>query len=89
MKEWIKMNFRLEDLLKIIKGDFVCVLDNSPINHERIGEYKNHAVKSVRAQEGFIVVELQPWNLPMTYDCSGEEWYKEYIKQFGTEPSFS
>lgn len=84
------MFYRLEDFLKITKGDFIC-----EVNGKRIAKgdmdtetYRNYEVVSVGIGNGVLLIELKPFE-SVTPECNpDDDWVKEYKSQFGTEPSF-
>lgn len=84
------MFYRLEDFLKITKGDFIC-----EVNEKRIAKgdmdtetYRNYEVVSVGIENGVLLIELKPFE-SVTPECNpGDDWVKEHKAQFETEPSF-
>lgn len=84
------MIYRLEDVLKIIKGEFVCDVDGQKINDKDVdlNAYKNHIVSSMCIDGGIFVIELTPYEAKNTELDPNEDWVKEHKKQFGEEPSF-
>lgn len=84
------MFIRLEDIAKILVGEWSCMIDNHRIdikNDEELAKYKNYVVVSINAEKDCINLEIEPLESPTTKICSDDEWFKEYQKQFGTEPS--
>lgn len=83
---------RLDDILKLIQGGFVCVTDDQ--QHEFTSKdeltnsdlYKNYIVISIRSENNSIVLELQPWQPPTTDMDS--DWVEEYKTLNGWDPSF-
>lgn len=83
---------RFEDVLKIIQGAFVCITDNK--QHEFVSKeeytdselYKNHVVTSICSKDNTLVLELQPWQPPVT-DMDAK-WVKDHKELNGFEPSF-
>lgn len=83
---------RFEDIVKIVKGNFFCNIEGCKINVKNSADldtYKNYIVISISTENGYIVIDLKPWETPVTEDCSNDDWYKkEHKEQFGTDPSF-
>lgn len=83
---------RLEEILPLLCGEFVCVaygeekVFRSREALEKSGLYENYTVTSISVQDGKLVLELTPWQVP-TVDLNSE-WVKEYKEKNGTEPSF-
>lgn len=85
------MFIRLEDIAKILVGEWSCMIDNHRIdikNDEELAKYKNYVVVSINSEKDCINLEIKPLESPTTKICLDDEWCKEYKKQFGTEPSF-
>ena len=85
------MQFRFEDVAKILAGEWSCSVNGQPIDISTEGEmakYRNYLVVSVSAQNNSLNLEIKPWEPPIVKDCSDEDWYKEHIKQCGTAPGF-
>lgn len=84
------MFYRLEDFLKITKGDFTC-----EVNGKRIAKgdmdtetYRNYGVISAGIENDVLLIKLKPFE-SVTPECNpDDDWVKEYKAQFGTEPSF-
>ena len=84
------MTCRLEDLLKIIKGDFACKLNGQRIDKSNMNteSYCDHKVVSIEIENGTFLIELKPFE-SVTPKCNTEEvWVKNHRSQFRTEPSF-
>lgn len=81
---------RFEDLLKIIKGNFVCELDGKRIPNDEInaGAYQNYEIASIRIENYSILIELKPFESVTPGFNPNDNWVKEYKKQFESEPSF-
>lgn len=81
---------RLEELLTVICGELVCVVDGQrkayASKEDVTALYPNHIVTAIGAEDGKIVLELRPWQMPKT-DLNAE-WVEEYRKQNQAEPSF-
>lgn len=83
---------RLEDVLKIIQGAFVCIADNKQyefVSKESFVDselYKNYVVTSICSKNNTLVLELQPWQPPVA-DMDAK-WVKDHKEQNGSEPSF-
>lgn len=83
---------RFEDVLKIIQGAFVCIADDKQYEFASREEFtdsafcKNYVVTSICSKNNTLVLELQPWQAPVT-DIDAE-WVKEYKELNGSEPSF-
>jgi len=82
----------LADVLGIVKGQIICVLDGQrkvfTSNDDLLnsGMYTNYIVTSIGSENDAIVLELQPWESPVP-DMDAD-WVKEYKEQTGSEPSF-
>lgn len=84
------MFYRLEDFLKVAKGDVIC-----EVNEKRIAKgdmdteiYRNYEIVSVGIENDALLIELKPFE-PTTPECNPDEtWVKEHKAQFGIEPSF-
>ncbi len=84
------MFYRLEDFLKITKGDFICEVNGKRIAMSDMDTetYRNYEVVSVGIENGVLLIELKPFE-SVTPECNpGDDWVKEHKAQFGTEPSF-
>lgn len=84
------MFYRLEDFLKITKGDFICKVNGKRIAKGDIDTeiYRNYGVVSVGIENGILLIELKPFE-SVTPECNpDDDWVKEYKAQFGAEPSF-
>ena len=83
---------RIEEILPLLCGEFVCVTGGEEKifkckeDLEKAGLYTNHTVSSISVQDGKLVLELTPWRVP-TADLNSE-WAREYTEKNGTEPSF-
>ncbi len=83
---------RIEEILPLLCGEFVCVTDGEKKifkckeDLEKAGLYTNHTVSSISVQDGKLVLELTPWRVPIA-DLNSE-WAKEYAEKNGAEPSF-
>ena len=83
---------RIEEILPLLCGEFVCVMDGKrralrcKEELEKTELYKNHTVTSVFVQEGKLVLTLTPWKPSATESDSA--WAKEYKEQTGVEPGF-
>lgn len=83
---------RLVDVLEIIRGELICVTDGQRKSFSSKEDllnsdlYQNHVVTSVCSEDNAVVLELQPWQSPVTDMDS--EWVKKYKEQNGSEPSF-
>ena len=83
---------RLEDVLKIIQGAFVCIADNKQYEFSSKEDftdsdlYKNYVVSSVCSKDNTLVLELKPWQPPVT-DMDAK-WVKDHKELNGSEPSF-
>ena len=83
---------RFEDVLKIIQGAFVCILDNK--QHEFVSKeeftdselYRNYVITSICSKDDTLVLELQPQQLSVT-DMDAK-WVKGHKELNGSEPSF-
>ena len=85
------MRFRFKDIVEILVGEWSCFINGQQLdisNEEELTKYRNYLVVSVNAQNNCLNLELKPWETPAVKDCSNEDWYKEHINQFGTEPGF-
>lgn len=82
----------LEEVLQFIHGEFACIADEQRYefsNKEDLMEsklYKAYAVTSIKAENNLVVLELQPWQPPVTDMDS--EWVKAHKELHGSEPSF-
>lgn len=84
------MFYRFEDFLKVVKGDFVCVVNEKRIakNDMDAEAYRNYGVVSIGIENSALLIELKPFE-SVTPECNpDDDWVKEYKAQFGTEPSF-
>ena len=83
---------RIEEILPLLCGEFVCMADGekrvfqSKEDLEKSGRYKNYTVSSISVQDGKLVLELAPWQIPAA--DSDSEWAKEYTEKNGKEPGF-
>ena len=83
---------RLVDVLEIIRGEIFCVSDGqrkSFLSKEELLNsdlFKNYVVTSIFSENNAVVLELQPWQSPVT--DMDTEWAKKYKEQNGSEPSF-
>lgn len=83
---------RLENILKLVQGKIVCVLDDQSkafsSAHEVIecGLYEHCIVSDITAKEDAIVLKLER-NQPPTTEENGK-WVEDHKKQFGSNPSF-
>lgn len=84
------MFYRLEDFLKITKGDVIC-----EVNEKRIAKgdmdtetYRNYEVVSIGIENGALLIELKPFESETPKCNPDDDWVKEYKAQFGAEPSF-
>ncbi len=83
---------RLADILKVVKGQIICVSDGErkvfASNDELLnsGMYKNDIVTSISSENSALVIELQPWKSSMP-DMDAD-WVKKHKEQTGSEPSF-
>lgn len=85
-----KIFLRLEDIAKILVGEWSCWVDHQQIeiNDEERAKYRNYVVVSINAQNNHLNLEIKPWESPVTKVDPNEKWYHEYTKQFGTAPDF-
>ena len=83
---------RFEDVQKIIQGAFVYIADNKQYEFASKEEfvdgkfYKDYVVTSICSKDNTLVLELQPWQSPVT-DMDAK-WVKEHKKLNDSEPSF-
>ena len=83
---------RLGDVLEIIQGEIICISDGqrkSFLSKEDLLNsdlFKNYVVITICSEHNAVVLELQPWQPPVT-DINSE-WAKEYKDHNGSEPSF-
>ena len=83
---------RFDDVLKIIQGAFVCITDNKRFEFSSKEDftdsdlYKNYVITSVCSKDNRLVLELQPWQPPVT-DMDAK-WVKDHTELNGSEPSF-
>ena len=83
---------RMEDIQQVIHGKIICVVGNCRKTFDSEAElladsmYKNHAITSVSAEDNAIVLELRPWQAPVT--DTDAEWVREYKEQNGSDPSY-
>ena len=83
---------RVEDVLKIVNGKIICVVDDRrkvfSSKEELLNDtvYKGYAIVPISSENEAIVFELQPWQSPLT-DCDAE-WVKKHKEETGFEPSF-
>ena len=85
------MFLRLEEVLKVLTGKWICFVDGQKISCDSgdiLHRYKHYNVVSIQAQGDCTALEIEPWRSLTTRTCSEEEWYKEYVKQVGREPDF-
>lgn len=86
------MFLKLADIKEILKGSWLCRVEEDklicPQSKELKKEYSDWCVASISSDNGCIILELKPWPVSQTVDCSDEDWYKEHIKQFGAAPTF-
>jgi len=85
------MLLRLEDITKVLVGEWSCAVDGQQIdinNEEEIAKYKNYSVVSINADNNHLNLEIKPWDSPVTKVDPNEKWYQEHIKQFGTAPDY-
>lgn len=86
------MSWELEQVLKKIRGEFVCSLSGksqvfaSVEAFEQSSFGKNCAITAISARDGRVVLELEPWK-PPTADTDSE-WASEQEQSSGTGPSF-
>ena len=84
------MFYRLEDFLKIPKGDFICEVNGKRIAMSDMDteSYRNYEVVSVGIENGVLLIELKPFE-SVTPECNpDDDWVKDHKAQFGAEPSF-
>lgn len=84
------MFYRLEDFLKITKGDVICEVNGKRIAKSDMDTetYRNYDVVSIGIENGALLIELKPFE-SVAPECNPDDnWVKEYKTQFGTEPSF-
>lgn len=81
---------RFEDLLKIIKGNFVCELDGKSVTNDEIDAdaYQNYEIASIGIENDSILIELKPFESVTPEFNPNDNWVKEHKKQFESEPSF-
>ena len=83
---------QLENILKIVQGNIVCILDDHSrafsSAHEAIesGLYKNCILAGITAKEDSIILKLESYQPPITEENG--KWIEDYQKQFGSNPSF-
>ena len=84
------MSCRLDEFLKIVKGDFVCAVDGKKIAGQSIdaGSYGNYCVVSAEVENGKLLIGLKQFEAVSPQYTSEEKWVKEHKIQFGAEPSF-
>lgn len=81
---------RFEDLLKIIKGNFVCELDGKRVTNDEIDAdaYQNYEIASIGIENDSILIELKPFESVTPEFNPNDNWVKEHKNQFESEPSF-
>ena len=83
---------RLEELLKVICGEFVCVTDGQRKAFSSKDKlicndlYKNYVITSIRSEDSMIVLELQSWETHAADTTA--EWVEKYREQNKSDPSF-
>lgn len=82
---------RLSDVLGIVNGKAVCVVNgerNVFVSKDELvdSSFCNYVVTSICAENDAIVMNLKPWQPPVT-DMDAD-WVKSYKEGTGTEPSF-
>lgn len=84
------MFYKLEDFLKITKGDFIFEVNGKRIAMSDMDTetHRNYEVVSVGIENGVLLIELKPFE-SVTPECNpDDDWVKEHKAQFGAEPSF-
>ena len=84
------MIFRFDDLLKIVKGSFICEVNGKRIAKKEIyaDAYRNYEVVSIEIEGTELLIELKPPEISTPEFNSNDDWVKEHKKQFESEPSF-
>ena len=83
---------RFEDVLNIVQGSFICIIDNKKYEFFSKKDFKNkmpninYIVTSVSSENGKLRFELQPWKPPIT--DMNSEWVKNYKEKIGSDPGF-
>ena len=83
---------RIEDILKIVNGKIICVVNNRRkvffSKEELLNDtgYKDYAIVSISSENDAIVLELQSWQPPITK--LEVKWVKMHKEETGFEPSF-
>ena len=83
---------RIEDILKIVNGKIICVVNDrrkvffSKEELQNDTGYKDYAIVSISSENDAVVLELQSWQPPITK--LEVEWVKKHKEETGFEPSF-
>ena len=83
---------RMEDIQQVIHGKIICVAGNCRKTFDSEADlladsaYRNHTIASISAEDNAIVLELRPWQAPVT--DTDAEWVREYREQNGSDPSY-
>lgn len=88
------MDLETKIVFSKIQGGFICVFNDKEHSFEsyedvqKNEEIMNYSIDTIIEKDGKIVITMIKDSVrPPVFD-EKEEWVKQYIKQFGTEPSF-
>lgn len=88
------MDLETKRVLSKIQGGFTCMVNDEEYSFASYNEVQkdekimDYVIEAISEKDGQIVVmmKIDTTHAP-TFD-EKEEWVKQHIKQFGTEPSF-